>query len=206
MPSNAPDESSGGAAGNATEDSPLRERIMEATMLVAGERGYRHTSVAAVIERYDGYRLQFYREFENLGDAYACAYETHVDRLAQRLLAAGAAAPSWREGLRAALAELGEFLTAQPVLARGLLLQVHVAGDRALALRNEVLERLSRAVDSARRETESRHSPPPVTARFMVSAIESIAVRALNADEPERFAEASADLEQVVCIAYFGGG
>jgi len=177
---------------------------MEATLLVAGERGYRHTSVAAVVERYGGYRLQFYREFKNLDDAFAGAYEAHADRLTGRLLAAGAAAAGWREGLRAALGELAEFLTAQPLPARGLLLEVHVAGGRALAHRNEVVERLSRAIDSARRETGSRHSPPPVTGRFMVSAIESVAIRALAAGKPESFAEATPDLEQVICTAYFG--
>jgi len=206
MSRNAPDAKGGEPAGNAAERSSLRERIMEATLVTVGERGYSHTSVAAVIERYGGYRLQFYKQFASLADAYASAYAAHADRLAQRVLAAGAEPPSWREGLRAALAELAEFLAAQPLLARGLLLGVHIAGGRAQAHRNEVLERLSRAVDSARRESGARHSPPPVTALFMVSAIEASAVTALNSGEPGRFAEAAADLEKVVCIAYFGNG
>jgi len=187
-------------------DPPLRERIMEATLLLTGERGYHRSSVAAVIERSGGSRVQFYREFDNLHDAYASAYETHADRLVARLLGAGARASSWRQGLLAALVELAEFLTAQPLLAHGLALEVHVAGDRTRSHRNEVLKRLSRAIDSARRETESRHSPPPVTASFMVSAIESMVVRALNAGAPESFAEAASDLEELVSMAYFGVG
>jgi AcrR family transcriptional regulator len=186
------------------DDPELRERIMEATLVVAGELGYRHSTVAAVLGRYSGYRLQFYRQFGSLGEAYELAHATHCERLATRLLETGAAGSSWRAGLRAALAELGRFVREQPELARGLLIEVHVAGGPALERRKEVLERLSRAVDSARRETESRHSPPPLTARFMVSAIESAVVRALARGEPERFERAIPELEQLVSSPYFG--
>lgn len=73
-----------------------------------------------------------------------------------------------------------------------------------MAKRNELLERLSQAVDSARRESESRHSPPPLTALFMVSAIEASAVAALLSDEPQRFGEAVPELAQMIVGAYFG--
>jgi AcrR family transcriptional regulator len=186
------------------DDPELRERIMEATLTAVGELGYRHGTVAAVLDRYGGYRLQFYRQFGSLGEAYELAHATHCERLATRLLAAGAAASGWRAGLRAALAELGRFAREQPELARGLLIEVHVAGGPALERRNEVLERFSHALDSARRETGSRHSPPPLTAPFMVSAIESAVVRALAQEEPERFERAIPELEQLVSAAYLG--
>jgi AcrR family transcriptional regulator len=188
------------------EDPELRERIMEATLVAAAELGYRRSTVAAVAERFDGYRVQFYRLFGNLGEAYELAHATHLERLAERLLAAGAAAPGWRAGLRAALAELGGFARERPQLARGLLIEVHVAGGPALGKRQEVLERLSSALDSARRETGSRHSPPPLTAPFMVSAIESAVAKALAKGEPERFQRAAPELEQLVSCAYFGQG
>ncbi len=172
--------------------------------MVCGEHGYRQLTVKKVLESYGGHRVQFYSQFASVGEAYAVAYATHSRRLERRLLEAGAGARTWRTGLRAALEELGRFARAQPALGRGLLLEVHVAGGPALGQRQEVLERLSRALDSARRETESRHSPPPLTAAFMVSAIESAVVRALAKDEPDWFERAIPELEQLVSAAYFG--
>ncbi|HEX6781623.1 MAG TPA: hypothetical protein VF125_06280 [Solirubrobacterales bacterium] len=190
-------------ADEAGEHAELRERAMEAVLLSCGELGYRKLTVAAVLKRYGGYRMQFYRLFGNVDECYAAAYELHSGLLAERLLSAGAKAPDWRTGLRAALEELARFARQQPHLGLGLLSEVHSAGIPALARRREVLERLSRAIDSARRETESRHSPPPLTAPFMVGAIESTVVRALARDEPELFERAIPELEQLVGTAYF---
>jgi len=176
---------------------------MEATLVATGELGYRKATVAAVLDRYGGHRLQFYEQFGSLGEAYAVAHATHLQRLAERLLRAGAAGRDWRAGLRAGLEELGAFATEQPALGRGLLLEVHVAGAPATGQRQEVLERLSRALDSARRETGSRHSPPPLTAPFMVSAIEWAVVRALAKGEPQRFEQAIPELEQLALSVYF---
>jgi AcrR family transcriptional regulator len=220
MPPNAPDASDGDSghrrlrggrsrlAGirkdRRNKDPETRERIMEAALATSGELGYRQATVAATVERYGGYRLQFYEQFGSYADSYAAAHAVHTERLTERLLGAGAVAEAWRAGLRAALEELGSFACGQPALARGLLAEVHVAGNPALVRRQQGLERLSRALDSARRETGSRHSPPPLTAPFMVSAIESSVVRALTKDEPQRFVQAIPEIEQMISAAYFG--
>lgn len=186
------------------QDPVLRERIMAATLAVSGERGYGNATVREVFARYGGYRVQFYSEFASFAEAYLAAYEVHAERLCAELLEIGRSAKSWRTGLRAALDRLAEFANEDPRLARGLLTQVFEAGEPALARREEVLERLSHAVDSARRETGSRHSPPPLTAPFMVSAIESAVSRAVDKREAHRFAEAVPELERLVSAAYFG--
>lgn len=224
MPANAPDANESGASqdGKASDrerrplaevrekrlhqDPEVRKRIMAATLSTAGEIGYRQLTVAAVLERCGGYRLQFYHHFANVSAAYEAAYSRHVQRLELDMLSAAAAAGSWRAGLRAGLEELALFARKDPALARGLLVQVHIAGGPAPRQRQEVLERLSRAVDSARRETGSRHSPPPLTAAFMVSAIESAVGRALMNGEPERFERMIPELERLVSTAYFGDG
>ena len=209
MAENDPDVSEGLAREREQRlhsDAELREKIMSAVLAACGELGYRRTTVAAVLERYGGYRLQFYRQFASLAEGYAAAYASQIERLSGQLLAAGASSSSWRGGLRAALKELGAFALQQPLLAHGLLVGVHVAGGPALEQRQEVLERLSRALDSARRETGSRHSPPPLTAPLMVRAIEAAVVRALAKGEPELFVQALPELEQLVSSAYFGHG
>ena len=181
----------------------LRGAIMAATLLACGELGYNKVTVEAVLERYGGYRTQFYRHFASLGDCYAAAYEDEAGRLSDELLRAGAAQPTWRQGLRAALAELATFVRERPQAARALLVDVHIAGEPAMSTRKEMFERLSRAIDSARREIDSRHSPPPLTALFMVSAIDAAVVSTLCSGQPERFGDTAADLAQIVFAAYF---
>lgn len=172
-------------------------------LLVCGELGFRQVTVQAVLERYGGNRGQFYRHFANLGECYGVAYEVEAEHLCQEILRAGAAESTWRRGLRAALDALANFARQRPLAARALLIDVHIAGGPAMVKRKEMFERLSHAIDSARRETESRHSPPPLTALFMVSAIEASMVSALLSGEPERFEEAVPELAEVVAAAYF---
>lgn len=182
----------------------LRERIMETMLLACGEVGFRGITVEMMVDRYGGYRAQFYRHFANLAECYAAAYAWRAEGLCDEILAAGAAAPDWRQGMERALGVIADFVSAQPLVARALLIDVHVAGEPALAKRKELFERLSNAIDSARRENESRHSPPPLTALFMLSAIEAAAVSALMAGAPSSFTEAAPDLGQMIVGAYFG--
>lgn len=186
------------------QDSEARARIIEAMLETCGEHGYRKATVASTIQRYGGYRMQFYRHFASKAECYAVAHESWIERLCEAMLAAGATERGWRPGLCAALGELARFACERPALARGLLVEVQVAGKPALQKRAQVLERLSRAVDSARRETKSRHDPPPVTASFMVGAIEAAVTSALVKGEPEEFAAAVPELAAMVVAAYFG--
>lgn len=191
-------------AGLEREEAELPERIGIAMLEACGELGYRAVTVRDVIERYGGYRLQFYRLFANKAECYELSYAAEAERLCAALLRAGAEQPDWRAALRTALATLARYIDERGAAARGLLVEVHVAGGGALEKKREMSERLTRAIDSARRETGSRHSPPPMTAVFMISAIEASVCEALEQGEPERFAAAVPELAQMVVAAYFG--
>jgi AcrR family transcriptional regulator len=186
------------------QTSRLRERIMEATLEVCGERGYRDATVQDVIDRYGGYRHQFYRHFASKAECYAAAYELEVERLYTALAELAARESSWGSGLVAVLRGIARFLCERPALAKGLLVEVHIAGGPALLKRMEVFERLTHAVDGARRETGSRHSPPPVTATFMVGAVEAAVTSGLIRFSPQEFAAAVPELAHMVLAAYFG--
>ncbi len=162
-------------------------RIMESSLQVAGEYGYRGATVRLVLRSYGGYRTQFYRYFSSYSACYEQAYSVEVKRLCDLLLAAGRRHGSFPAGFEAALCALANFASEQPDIARGLLVEVHGAGESPLRKRREVIERLSRAIDSARRKTESRHSPPPLTAPFIVHVIDAAIADALLRGAPERF-------------------
>jgi AcrR family transcriptional regulator len=180
-------------------------RLGRAAVELAGEVGYRKLTVAQVMKRSQVSRSGFYRSFGNRHEAYLSGYEAGIEELARELLEAGRGAPGWAEGLRAALGQLAGFITREPDYADGLLAQVHVAGGAALDKREEVSERLSRALDSARRETHpSRHSPPPIAGAFIVSAIEQSVISAVGRGVPEEFATTVPELVDLGVSTYFG--
>jgi AcrR family transcriptional regulator len=192
-------------ASREEQSSAVRSRIMAAVLETCGDRGFRTASVQDAIDRCGVSRVQFYRHFGSKADAYAAGYEAEIGALCERVLEAGRAAPGWRPGLRAALCELARYLAERPALARGLLVEVHVAGEPALAKRAAAHERLAAAIDAARREAgEGSPSPPPLTARFMLGAVDSAAAGALVRDDAPGFAATVPELAHMIVAAYFG--
>jgi AcrR family transcriptional regulator len=181
-----------------------RARLMEAMLQVVGEVGYEAVSVQKVLDHHGGCREQFYRFFASKQDCYLAAYEAEMSQLCEALLGAGREQESWPAGLRATLEEFGRYAVERPAVARGLLIGAHAAGKPARALRTEFLERLSRAMDSARRENKSRHSPPPITAAFILGAIEESMVASLIEGQPQNFRLAIPELTWFAVLAYLG--
>lgn len=183
---------------------PARERLLEGMLLASGERGYERIAVKDVIEFAGASRATFYKFFDDKDDCFAQAYQEAVGWLYARLAGIAKRQPSWREGLRAALAELLEFCADQPTMARALLVEVHAAGGAALAEHDVLMERLSHAIDGARREISSRQTPPPVTSTFMVGAIETLVRTKLMSDDPETAPEMLPGLLHFVVMQFFG--
>lgn len=181
-------------------DRAIREAMLE----TCGEKGFRRVAVQDVIERYGGNRVQFYRHYASKADCYAAAYETGIGELGDRVLGQARAERGWRPGLRAGLEELARYAEQGPVAARGLLVEVHVAGGASLSLRAEVCERFAKAIDGGRREPGADRSPPPITAQFMVGAVESTLAGALIAGEPHAFSAAVPELAHMIVSAYLG--
>jgi AcrR family transcriptional regulator len=177
---------------------------MRAMLEACGERGYRGVSVQSVIDRYGGNRHQFYAHFPNKAQCYAAAYEYETDRRYRALMEAARAEPTWARALSTALQQLADLLASEPALARGLLVEVHVAGGSALRRRSQLVTNLTSAIDSARKHAPLRHSPPPMTASFMLGAIESFVTTALLRDAPGEFADGLPQLAEMVLTAYFG--
>jgi AcrR family transcriptional regulator len=183
---------------------PARQRLLEAMLVASGELGYERVAVRHVIERAKTSRATFYKNFEDREDCFAKAFRDASDWLYHRLIGAAKRRPSWREGLRAAMAELLEFCANQPAIAKALFVEVHAAGERSLAQRRELMERLSHALDSARREIPSRQAPPPVTSNFIVGAIDTLVSAKLMDGDAERAPEMLPGLLHFVVMQYFG--
>jgi AcrR family transcriptional regulator len=171
-----------------------RERLLEAVLLVSGELGYEQVAVKDVIERARASRATFYKYFDDREDCFAQAYGDASKWLYQRLIGAAKRQPTWRAGLRAAMAELLEFCANQPAIAKAIF----------VAQRRDLMERLSRALDGARREIPSRQAPPPITSSFMVGAIDTLVCAKLMDGDAAKAPEMLPGLLYFVVMQYFG--
>lgn len=192
--------------GGAPVEAGFRAALGRSAVEIAGEIGYTELTVKRLTERARVSRARFYRAFAGKEECYLEGERQVFSRLEAELRAPCAGEGEWARALEASLGRLAAFIEAEPLLAKGVLVESRIAGGAALEVRLEVSERLSRAIDAARRENQSRQSPPPITARFILSAIEESAVGSLVAGRPERFAAAVPDLVRIARAVYFGDG
>jgi hypothetical protein len=142
-------------------------------LIAAGELGYRNVTVAHVVARLEpGVDADFDRHFVSITDCFNAAYEVGCEYVCATLLSACAAENDWIRGLRGALVRLFELVEREPAITRALLVEGQAADRQTLSKHQEVIERLSHAIDGARRETVSRHSSSPLTGTFIIGAIE----------------------------------
>lgn len=172
-------------------EAATRRAMERAALELAGEVGFAKVTVAALIERSGSNLDRFYRTYGDKAACYASAYAAAMEELATGVLAACERESDWADGVRVALVWLAELVEAEPAIVRGLLSEARAAEKQTGKKREEVFERLSRAIDRARRETDQpRHSPPPLTARFILFGIEATLLRFLDRPseaEPRRW-------------------
>ncbi|HET6997123.1 MAG TPA: TetR/AcrR family transcriptional regulator [Solirubrobacterales bacterium] len=173
-------------------------------LLTVGALGYERATVNEVSERAGISRDQFHRRFGSKDECFAQAYEEAADQLCEDVLEAGRQAGDWSLGFRAALAALLRVVAEQPLLARALLIEVRAARGRAWERHQQVIERLIAAVDSARRTPGVLPSASPLTAGFMVGAIEESISLEIGAGRAADVGRLLPDLAHLVVLNYFG--
>jgi AcrR family transcriptional regulator len=122
-----------------------RARLLAAVAHVVGERGYPATTVAEVVREAGVSRSTFYEHFAGKEACFLEAYRHGMEVLdAEVDRAVTAAAPGdWRAQLRAGIRAYLGVLDADDATARTYLLEIHHAGDDALAQRTAAMRRFA---------------------------------------------------------------
>ncbi|MGI5323446.1 TetR/AcrR family transcriptional regulator [Actinomadura nitritigenes] len=118
-----------------------RERLIDAFVQVVSERGFAHTTIGRVTEGAGVTKKTFYTHFTDLDDCFLAAYQRGMDILLRRMTEAYEAAPSWPDGIRAALRRMLAILAAEPRFARASLVEVNAAGPQVRQARIDNLAR-----------------------------------------------------------------
>lgn len=178
--------------------------VLETMLLTAGELGYAKATVREVTSRARISEDRFHRHFGGKEACFARAYGEAADRLEGELLAACEEHANWKRGFEAGLAALLRHVAEQPLQARALLIEVKAARGEAWGKHQQVVERLTAAIDSAREQPGARPNASPMTAGFVIGAIEEslcIEIAAGRAAEVERLLD---DLTRLAFLQLFG--
>src|SRR3954452_16602554 len=128
-------------------DAKRRETLLIGMLEAVGADGYDAASVRAVLDRTGLYRQAFYDNFPDKDACYLEALGVGVARLESMAIAAAAAVETWQGKLRAGLGALLDALDAAPDIGRALIVEVHAAGEEALAKRAEAMKRIVNFID-----------------------------------------------------------
>jgi len=169
-----------------------------------GEIGYPGTRVEDVLRRSGAPRTRFYQLFSDKEECFLTAYEAVSEELTDELLATAKGAEECIDALRVALGQFLDFVAAKPAIAAALLVEARAAGEPVVAVQQKIMERLTRALEGARRQPNSIHTGPSSTAALMIGAIENMVRGLLVSGEAERAPALLGDLLYVLVLTYFG--
>jgi AcrR family transcriptional regulator len=180
------------------------EAVLEAMLLTAGEMGYAKATVREVCSRARITENRFHSRFASKEGCFARAYAEAAERLAGQLEAACRSAPEWHGSFRAGLGELLRTAAEQPLLAKALLIEVRAARGEAWQTHQEIVGRLTAALESAKEEPGARPDASPMTAGFVIGAIEETLAIELGAGRPIDADRLLADLTRLAFLQLFG--
>ena len=155
-------------------DGATKARVLEAITQVVSDKGYAATTVADVCRAAHVSRGTFYDQFEGKEDAFLEAHRHGIDVLQARIrVAVRDEDGDWIARLRAGLRTYLKTLADEPRFTRTYVLEIHAAGPRAQAARDEAVRRFARRYRSSF-EAAARERPglemPSDDALFVLAA------------------------------------
>lgn len=149
--------------------SPERERIVEAVVEIAAERGYAETTIELIIERAGLDRPAFDRHFRGKYDCFLSAWQEMNEGCMREMLEAYNSEESWPDRLRAVACEIVDNLCNAPSRA-SFAVEVLAAGDAARARRDMTMRVIASLIDAGRNEMEDPESVPHTTAEALAGS------------------------------------
>jgi AcrR family transcriptional regulator len=188
--------------------SSHRDRLLAGMAASVRERGFARTTVADVVREARVSRRTFYEHFEDLVDCYLALSDLAGDVVLRAIADAVSFDVPLQQRLADALDGWWALITSDPALSRSLALELHLAGERGIALLRRNVERTGRLlhdlVEEAR-EQEPELRPLPVDQAMIIAAgIRELVTEALEKDTERRLPEvraAAIDLLRAVLTA-----
>jgi AcrR family transcriptional regulator len=149
--------------------SPERERIVEALIEIAAERGYAETTIESILDRAGLDRPAFDRHFRGKYDCFLTAWQEINEGCMREMLEAFNSEEEWPDRLRAVACEIIENLRHDPNRA-SFAVEVLSAGDAARARRDMTMRVIASLIDAGRNEMDDPESVPHTTAEALAGS------------------------------------
>jgi AcrR family transcriptional regulator len=168
-----------------TASSSERERLIEALIEVAAERGYVDTTVELVVTRAGLDRPAFDRHFRGKYESFLSAWQQLNEECMRSVMRAYESERYWPDRLRAVAVEVVGSLCSEPSRAC-FAVEVLAAGDAARARRDMTMRVIASLIDAGRREMDDPESVPHTTAEALAgSAYGQVYARVVRGETEE---------------------
>jgi AcrR family transcriptional regulator len=199
--------SSGRAAGSARaratqrDRTSGRERIIEAMVEVAAERGFENVTVKLLTESAGVSTRTFYEEFDSLRDCFLAALDLSLERAGGLITRAFLREERWQDGVLGALASLLVYFDSEPRLTRIWFVEASAAGSWALQ-RREYLAGALRSMIVEYWAARGEEAPEPVAAAGVMASVIGLIQTHLVTERPEPLVELLGPLMGLVTSLY----
>ena len=146
-----------------------RERLIEALIEVAAERGYADTTIELILSRAGLDRPAFDRHFRGKYDCFLSAWQEINEECMHSVMHAYHSEQDWPDRLRAVAVEVVGSLRQEPNRAC-FAVEVLAAGDAARARRDMTMRVIASLIDAGRREMDDPESVPHTTAEALAGS------------------------------------
>jgi AcrR family transcriptional regulator len=185
--------------------SSQRERLREAMVRVAAEKGYAATTITEVVEAAGVSSATFYELFDDKESCFLEAFAAVNDVVVAHVSGAYLAAEGepWPRRIAAALRAMVELLSAEADIARLTMVEGTAAGESARRVYGDALARFAPFLEEGR-EYAGHNDLPPDTARFAIGAGTSMIFDEIRAGRGADLERILPDLVFAVLMPYLG--
>ena len=194
----------GSGGGERFVSGSQRGRLLSATFVLVGERGYEGVSARSVSERAGVSNRTFYECFSDREDCFLAAFNHAVDGLELEMRSGWDAQLGWTARVRGALAALLLALDREPAVRRLVFVEALAAGPRVLARRARVLESLAEIVDQGRENAQAPGRLPGLVAEGVVGGTFGVIHARLLELRPRPLVELLGSLMATIVLPYRG--
>ncbi len=138
-----------------------RERLIAAVVRVTAVKGYQATSVADILKAAGVGRESFYRYFENKEDCFLAANDVLIDDLEAEISDAYNRPGSWPSRVRAGLTATLRWLSADPDVARVMMIEMGTVGPVATERFRKTFHRFAVLLDDGKEFIENAPADLP---------------------------------------------
>jgi AcrR family transcriptional regulator len=183
-----------------------RERLIAGLAEAVAENGYAGTTIAHITRHAAVSRRTFYEHFSSKDECFVAAYDTVMAELRERVDEAFNAEEEWPQAVRAGIAAMLDFLTAEPHLARLSMVEALVAGPVVVERYDAAIQSLVPYFEAGRkgRSAEVLAGLSPSTEEALIGGMVSLISRRVFADRTEELESLLPDLVEFALTPYLG--